>query len=26
MFELAHKDHLIIHTSPEELLREMFLS
>ena len=26
MFELAHKDHPIIHTSPEELLREMFLS
>lgn len=26
MFELTHKDHPIIHTSPEELLREMFLS
>ena len=26
MFELGHKDHPIIHTSPEELLREMFLS
>lgn len=26
MFELGHKGHPIIHTSPEELLREMFLS